>query len=382
MANTKLNITHLIIGLGDGGAESCLFKLIKFDDKNTHNVISIMGMGKYGRPLEELGIKVDCLNVTSIISAFSGLFKLVKILKQQKPDVLQTWMYHADLIGGLFGKLLGVKKIFWGIRHSDLSDQNNSVMTLKMARLCAWMSKKIPTKIISCAKVSIQEHIRYGYDKDKFIYIPNGYDTDDLLTRVTKSDIRNYLPSRFDTCSKLPISIGMVARYHPLKDHEGLLRSLKIIDNKGINFNCILVGLGLDNSNQELVSLIDHLGLEEKVHLLGQREDIPDFMASLDLHVLSSISEGFPNVIAEAMLYGTPCLSTDAGDASSIIGETGWITPTENFVAFADKFISVENEFINDLSSWQKRSKKASGRIVDLFGIKRMVEEFNTTWRS
>ena len=106
-----MKILHIITGLNDGGAEAVLYRLCKFDSAHKHIVVSLMVEGKYGPLLKELGVKLYCLNMPAGRIRFSGMIKLFKLLRQHKPDVIQTWMYHADLIGGVVGRLAGIKNI-------------------------------------------------------------------------------------------------------------------------------------------------------------------------------------------------------------------------------------------------------------------------------
>ena len=135
-------------------------------------------------------------------------------------------------------------------------------------------------------------------------YIPNGFD---LSTFKIKKNKKNY----FNNKKRIPI-IGNVARYDPQKDHSNLLKALSIIRSKNINFSCILVGSNVDLNNFDLLTKIKKLNLSSHIKLLGRSDNISQVMNHLDLHILSSsYGEGFPNVIAEAMACGTPCVTTD-----------------------------------------------------------------------
>ena len=124
---------------------------------------------------------------------------------------------------------------------------------------------------------------------------------------------------------------------------------------------------------------IKKLSLNNQIKLLGQSSNILEIMNGLDVHVSSSsYGEGFPNVIAEAMICGTPCVATDVGDTSFIIGNTGWVVPPNN----PTKLAKAIEKALNDLktSNWKKRCVKASLRIKDNFDIKRMIRSYNEAW--
>ena len=112
-----MKVIHIITGLGDGGAEHTLFKICKYDNINKHIVISLKGPGKYFSLLNKLGIKVYCLNIKFF--SIHKFFFLIKLLHSLKPDVVQTWLVHADFIGGIAARLVGIKNIIWNIRYSN-----------------------------------------------------------------------------------------------------------------------------------------------------------------------------------------------------------------------------------------------------------------------
>lgn len=370
-----MKIIHIISGLNDGGAEAVLYRLCCSDLLAKHHVISLMGEGKYGSLLRQAGIEVSCLNMPRGRVTVGGLWKLWQLLRQIRPRVVQTWMYHADLIGGVIARLVGVKQVFWGVRHSTLDAEKSRRSTIWVVRLCAHISSWVPSAIICCAQKALEVHRDLGYATDKLRVIPNGYDLVrfdvDVVTRTrlrVELNVENHW------------LIGMVGRFDPLKDHKNLLDALAVVKHQGVDFCCVLVGRGLDQNNTQLTTWLSGLDLTEKVKLLGQRVDIPDVMNALDIHVLSSSSEAFPNVVAEAMACGTPVVVTDVGDAAVIVGEIGWVVPPKDPEALADALLRAHAAMQSGVA-WQARCIAARGRVQDHFSLERMIESYHLAWQ-
>ena len=370
-------ITHIITGLNNGGAEAVLYRLCTNDTGATHTVISLMDMGKYGPMLEEQGIEVVCLNMPQGRLTIAGLVKLWKTLRQHKSSVVQTWMYHADLVGGVIAKLAGIKKINWGIRHTDLVPGESSKATIFIAKLCAKLSNFIPSKIVCCAQRSVEVHAALGYNQSKMVVIGNGYE---LAKYAPNAELAKQLISEL-SLPNLPL-LGMVGRFDPLKNHENLLQALGLLKKKGYAFSCLLIGPNMDSNNQELGQWITDNKLSENVILLGQRPDIPAIMNTLDVHLLSSISEAFPNVLAEAMACGTPCVTTDVGDAAVIVNNTGWVVPPKNPTALAEGIEQALLEMQNQPEVWQERKHKCRKHIEENFSIETMISKYHNVWNS
>ena len=371
-----MKILHIITGLNNGGAEASLFRLITNDTKNTHIIISMMDEGKYAQPLQELGITVHCLNMPRGKIHYKGQQKLWQLLKEIKPDVVQTWMYHADLIGGIVAKSQAIPCV-WSLRNSDLSPQKTSLSTRAVVRLCALLSPVLPAKIISCAQQAATVHQKIGYKKNKFITIPNGYNFDQFC--VKEADI-NTLSTSLNLPNNVPI-LGLVARFDPQKDHHNLIQALKIVHDQNVPFHCLLIGKDISSDNQELFSWVEQAGLIERISLLEQRDDIPLIMHRLDIHTSSSYGEAFPNVLAEAMACGTPCVTTNVGDAALIVGDTGWVVPPSDSKALANAILTALKEKEENPSAWQARKQAARQRIIDNFSIERMVAAYNQVWQ-
>lgn len=369
-------IIHVITGLNDGGAEGVLSRLCINDKNNKHVVISLMGEGKYGSILQGSGIKVYTLELIPNKPSILKFFKLIKILKLENPDLVQTWMYHADLFGGLAARLSGINKVYWGLRHSNLTPGTVKKSTIYIAKICGLLSKFIPKKIISCSQKAVISHTDFGYDKTKFIVIPNGYDLSQLVAPpASVVELQKDLDINPNT-----FVIGMVGRFDPQKDHFNLISALKIVKENFQDFKCILAGAGMDSNNEVLMEWIEGNLLAENIILLGKRIDIPVIMSCLDIHVLSSLGEAFPNVLAEAMACGTPCVTTDVGDASYIVGDTGWIVEPKNSKALAGEIANaiMEKKLCED--TWMNRKKSAQQRINANFSIQSMIEKYDTSW--
>jgi glycosyltransferase involved in cell wall biosynthesis len=215
-----------------------------------------------------------------------------------------------------------------------------------------------------------------GYDATKLLMIPNGYD----LLRFKQDSVGGLRLRSELGFSAEEFAIGMVGRFDPQKDHFNLLQALALVAQK-VDIKCLLVGKGLSPDNDALMCRISALGLQNNVVLAGQRTDIPSVMNALDLHVLSSaFGEGFPNVLAEAMACGTPCVSTNVGDAVEILGDASLCCPVQNPGALADLIIEMAEEWQQNPTVWQARKIASAQRIAARFSIEGMVDAYEACW--
>ncbi len=253
--------------------------------------------------------------------------------------------------------------------------EKQNLQLVLIVKLLVKLSSIIPQSIIINSKRAKKVFTLKGYYKKKFKFIPNGYDLSILKPyKYKKIDLK-----KKNKIKKIVPLIGNIARYDKKKDHLNLLKALSRVKSKNINFLCILAGTNIDKNNTILVSEIKKLKLSNNIKLLGQRNDVSKVMNTLDVFVQSSsYGEGFPNVVAESMACGTPCIVTDVGDAGFIVGKTGWIVQPNNSIKLA-KAIEIAFEELGS-TNWDKRRKNARLRIKKNFSISKMLLSYNKVW--
>ncbi len=357
-----MKILFITTGLNTGGAEIALLKIVSGLKVSNHiEVISLRGKGDIGPKLEDLGIKVTALSLSKNPISFFKLLKLHKMIKAFNPDIVQTWMYHADLIGGIFAKLAGIKNIVWGIRNSDLSPKRVSKLTILTARACARLSKIIPSKIVSNSQQALDEHAKFGYQSEKFYLLPNGFN----LSVYFKDEEKRKKIRQELSISNADKVVGMIGRFDPQKNHLGFLNCALMILEQDPNIKFVLAGEGINLENQALREAIPYY-LRANFLLLGLRTDMPELLNAIDLLALPSFGEAFPNILGEAMACETPCVCTNTGDCANIIGDTAQIVPIGDMRAMANKLIDYFNL---DQADFDKLGVKARSRIKENFDI-------------
>ncbi|MBU1705935.1 glycosyltransferase, partial [Patescibacteria group bacterium] len=320
LKSNQIRVLHVITGLNVGGAEMMLYNLASEQQKNGLNtgVVSLGEGGEIKEKLEKIGVPVVDLGMSRFFPNPVKFWRLIRIIKQARPDVIQTWMYHANLIGGLAGKLAGVS-VVWGIHHTSLDPKTNKRLTLVIARVGAFFSALIPRKIVYCSREARRVHEEFGYYQEQGEVINNGFALSEFYPDLSA---RDKLRRELGMTDDVPV-IGLVGRWHPLKDHASFVVAAKFLTEKIPSAQFVLCGSDITWENAELAAMIQGVGLRNNFHLLGPRNDMRAIMNALDVCSLTSKAEAFPLVLGEAMACGVPCAVTDVGDCAQIVGDTG-----------------------------------------------------------
>ena len=367
-------VMHVISSLGVGGAETVLLRMVLRDTKGEHIVVSMLDDGEYRARLTEAGIAVYSLGMSR--GGFEPLMalKLFRLIRLLKPDVIQTWMYHADLLGGVVGRLAGVKNVYWNIRSAVIT-QIMPLSTRFAIRLGKLLSSYVPRAVVVNSEHACTVHRRLGYSGKKMVTIPNGIPMDRFCFDISaRLKLRKKLGLSDDF-----VTLGMIARYDVFKDHRNLIRSLKLLILDGLEFTVLLAGKGMESTNKQLVKLLREFEVEDRVYLLGPISNVSAVLSAIDIHVLSSAGESFPNVVVEAMACGVPCVATDVGDVRQVMGDTGWVVPPADAEKLASAIKEASAAF-QDRDCWRRRKLKVRERVLNHYSLDVMLTSFWRLW--
>jgi glycosyltransferase involved in cell wall biosynthesis len=371
-----MKIVFITTTLTIGGAEMMLLKLLQHLDRTRFEptVISLRSKGAVGPRIEALGIPVLALGMNPGLPNPLKLIALVNHLRQIKPDLVQTWMYHADLLGGVAARLAGCKALVWGLRNSNLDAQLTKRSTLWVVRACAALSAWLPSRILSCSTRAMSVHVAAGYLADKMHVIPNGFD----LGRFQPDDeARQSVRAELGLADEAPL-VGLMARYDSQKNHRGFLEAATLVHQQMPAVHFVLAGGGIDHCNAALNETIKAHGLGPYVHLLGRRDDMPRLMAALDVLASSSYGEAFPNVLGEAMACGVPCVVTDVGDSAEIVNDTGRVVQSGNMQGLARHTVMLLRLIPEEKLAL---SQKARERVEKHYGIEHVAKLYGAFYK-
>jgi glycosyltransferase involved in cell wall biosynthesis len=321
-------VAHIITGLTVGGAETSLYRMLAstVDRGLDAIVISMLDKGTLGPAIEDLGIPVHELGMTRGLPTPGAGRRLAQILRSTRIDVVQGWMYHANVTATIVAKLTRLTApVVWNVRHTLDDFASEPRTTRRMIALSARLSHT-PQRIVYSSRASAQQHAAHGFATEKAVVIGNGFD----LVQFAPNDIaRRRIRAELGIAGDTRV-VSLVGRDRPVKDHAGFLRAAALVARDVPNVTFVMAGRGVDATNDRLTSLVAELALGSRVRLLGERRDVAAVMAATDVMVSSSWTETFPNVVGEAMACGVPCVVTDVGDSSWIVGSTGRVVPPRN----------------------------------------------------
>lgn len=366
---------HVIGGVGPGGAETLMCRLVTRPSDLRHEVVCLAGRDWYSNELERCGVKVHYLGMSRFTAVPGALARIFRLVGRSDADVVQGWMYRSNLLASLAARRAGIPSV-WSVHCASLEPLRAAARFWVYAS--GGLARLLPAAVINCSKRSIRMHEKLGFHRAKVVWIPNGYDP----TTFFPDPARRAMIRASLGIPDQDFLIGTISRWHPEKDIPNLLAALGHLAANAIRPTCLLIGHELDATNGSLSSAIRSAGGDFNVLPLGRRKDVTDLLRALDLLVLPSRSESFPNVLPEAMLCQTPCVSTDVGDASLIIGATGWLVPPSDPPSIAGAILRARDEFETKPAAWAHRGCAARERIERHFTLEKMAIAYEEIWKS
>lgn len=379
-----MKVLHIINSLKKGGAEGNLFRLCltqkkKYKKKIEITILTLIGNGFYEKEMKKSGINIVSLGMEEnkqLLNFFKIILKFRNIVKKINPDFIQTWMYHSNFIS-LFISQKKKYRIFWNIRHSELNFKISKKKTMLISMICGFFSNIVPYKIIYCSKKSRKFHEQnYFYSKIKSVLIDNGY-----------SD-KNYYPSnklrlnfrKKNNIKNSDLVLGYAGRYAKQKNITSLLCAFSKLITKEKNIYLFMVGKEINLKNKELKKLVVYLNIKNKVFFLNEQKNLLDFYNGIDLLILVSHSESFPNVVAESMLCSTPVLSNDTGCAKEIINKYGFIISKNDDVTIIKNLKKIIKKIKSKNKKWKLIKKYTRSQIQRNFPLEKMSGKYFENW--
>jgi glycosyltransferase involved in cell wall biosynthesis len=372
-----IRVLHVIIGLGQGGAETMLWKLLCRTDPVSFcsSVVSLTDDNTLEQRIAALGIPVYKLGLRSMGTGLKGLGRLWHLARRLRPDLIQGWMSHGNLLG-LMARVAapGNPALIWGIRQSVYDLNFETPSTARLIRLSAKLSRQ-PRAIVYNSHTARAQHEALGFSRLRGKIIPNGFD---VSVFAPSSESRSSFRQELGLPESM-LLVGIVGRYHPMKDHRNFIKAARGVRGKHPQCRFVMIGPGMIWSNNELVACLKQAGIADATILLGSREDMPKVNAALDVVASSSFTEAFSNSIGEAMSCGVPCVVTNVGDSALLVGDTGVVTPPRDAEALASG--------INQLLELTNQDRRALGaaareRVAAKFSLDEVVASFNSLYLS
>jgi glycosyltransferase involved in cell wall biosynthesis len=363
-------VAHIITGLSTGGAEMALAKLLGAMNRQEFVpvVIALGETGPLAHRIRAMNIPVHELDIKPRLFDIFKIFSLSSLLRNEQVDVVQTWMPHANLIGGLAAFFAGRIPCVWSLHMSDLSPALNKKSTLRVIRLAGLLSGLLADKIVSVAESARRAHEQAGYNVSAMTVIPLGFDTDEFKpNKKAREKVRKEWGVADDS-----VVIGLVSRFDPHKDPENFILAAGVLGGAP-DIRYVLCGAGMDTANAELMGWINKTKITKRFICLGYQTNMPEIYNGFDIATSVSCSEAFPSAVGEAMSSGLPCVVTHAGDSSQLLGGTGVVVPSKNPTALATAWRQMVNL---EAESQVAMGKKSRERISDHFTLGMMASHY------
>lgn len=371
-----MRIVHIIPGLQLGGSENMLYKLLSASDRAAfrYEVVSLTRDSTIGDKIRDLGVPVRTVGLHRALSRPFDAARLGALLWRGSPDLVQTWQYHGDLIGGLAAKLASRAPVVWNVRHSTFDSDRVRLGMRWTLKACARLSVRVPTHIVCCSEAARRVHVDLGYPAERISVIPNGFDLGQFRPDAA---VRRAKRNEFGIGER-HVLIGLIARYNPQKDHETFLAAAARVSSARPEVRFLLCGPRITPDNDELMEAIHAADIADRCVLLGPRHDVHEVAAALDCACSSSSTEGFSNTIGEAMACAVPCVATDVGDSARIVGDTGRVVPPRDVGALAEALLDLVRMGREGRARLGARARR---RIEENFGLPVIAKGYEALYR-
>ena len=375
---SPIEVMHVVTSLDVGGAETVLARLAAGDAAGavSHSVVSLKPGGALRARLEADGIPVRDLGIERNRDAPGGLLRLAAAIRDARPTVVHSWLYHADLLATLALALSGRRRatrLIWGVRCSDMDMSRYARGSRFILTLLPRLSRR--ADLVLCnAEAGRAVHQRLGYRPARWRVVPNGVDVERFRPRPgERSAVRGELGVNDEH-----FVIGMCARVDPKKDHATFVKAAGALAETVPEARFVLIGAGTGEPGSPLDRAIARSGIGSRFVRLGLRRDVDRLHAALDIATLSSaFGEGFPNVVAEAMACGVPCAVTNVGDSAAIVGDTGFVVPPHDPEALATAWMQLRSEGCDARAA---RGAEARRRIAERYSLAAMIHAYRTIY--
>lgn len=368
-----MKVVHLITALDVGGAQRALCRIVpRMSGRFESHVISMLGGGPMAEELASAGIPVVSLDMQPGYATPSALWRCIQELRTLEPDVLQTWMYHADLLGLVAGTVARVPRIVWNIRAADMDLTRYRRLSSLTRRLCGWMSAS-PAAIVVNSQAGRRAHQTLGFHPREWVLIPNGIDPEEFRPWLADgAAVREELG-----CAETTIVIGLVARFDPMKGHDTFLRAAARLAQTHEDVHFVCIGEGATPDNPPFAQLVTREAPGVRLTCLGPRKDVNRLLSGVDVATCSSVSEGFPNVVLEYMACGVPSVVSDVGDAAAIVGPAGMVVPAGSPERLADAW-----RHVIELGQRGRRAlgQAARARVLERFTLDKVILQYEALY--
>lgn len=359
-------ILFFIRSLNAGGAERQLIVTAKGLAEREHQVtvLTFYDGGFYADEFNDTKVQLLSLHKTGRWDVLGFIFRLYKVLRQQKPDVIYSFLNTANIFIVLMRPFIRATRVVWGVRASNMNlDQYDW-----LSRWSYWLECRLARfadTIVANSHAGKAYAVAHGFPEEKMSVIPNGIDTERFHPDKSAGEQKR----KEWSVAQDELLIGAVGRIDPMKGIPTFLQAATIIKSKYPKVRFVWVGTGDAVYKRAMHKMETDLGLDDVLIWAGRHSDMVAVYNAFDIASSSSYGEGFPNVVGEAMACGVPCVATDVGDSAWIIGHYGLVidpNSPESLAKAIDKILQSKGE--------DNIAERSRSRIQENFSLNKLLE--------